>query len=39
MLMSIRRHDMDQEMVWLIGNDLDYAGAKVNLPERFPFIE
>ncbi|XP_034255081.1 luciferin sulfotransferase-like isoform X2 [Thrips palmi] len=28
-----------QEMVWLIGNDLDYAGAKVNLPERFPFID
>lgn len=28
-----------QEMVWLIGHDLDYAGAKVNLPERFPFID
>ncbi|XP_022902177.2 luciferin sulfotransferase-like [Onthophagus taurus] len=28
-----------QEMVWLIANDLDYEGAKVDLDYRFPFIE
>uniref|UniRef100_A0A8D8UER4 Sulfotransferase family cytosolic 1B member 1 n=1 Tax=Cacopsylla melanoneura TaxID=428564 RepID=A0A8D8UER4_9HEMI len=28
-----------QEMVWCIANDLDYEGAKVVLPERFPFLE
>ncbi|XP_022912505.2 luciferin sulfotransferase-like [Onthophagus taurus] len=28
-----------QEMVWLIGNDLDYEGAKVSVDQRFPFIE
>nr|XP_022907976.1 sulfotransferase family cytosolic 1B member 1-like [Onthophagus taurus] len=28
-----------QEMIWLIGNDLDYKGAEVNQTERFSFIE
>lgn len=29
-----------QEMMWLICNDLDYAGARaVTLDERFPFLE
>lgn len=28
-----------QEMVWCIANDLDYEGAKLRLPERFPFLE
>ncbi|XP_059057000.1 sulfotransferase 1C4-like [Achroia grisella] len=29
-----------QELVWLIGNDLDYeTAAKLSLKERFPFIE
>ncbi|XP_054263239.1 luciferin sulfotransferase-like [Macrosteles quadrilineatus] len=28
-----------QEMVWCIANDLDFEGAKVKLPERFPFLE
>ncbi|XP_069695754.1 luciferin sulfotransferase-like isoform X2 [Periplaneta americana] len=28
-----------QEMSWLIGHDLDFEGAKVPLPERFPFID
>jgi len=28
-----------QEMSWLIGNDLDYEGAKVILPTRFPYFE
>ncbi|KAG8320368.1 hypothetical protein J6590_070654 [Homalodisca vitripennis] len=26
-------------MVWCIANDLDFEGAKVKLPERFPFLE
>lgn len=29
-----------QEMVWLLGNELDYAtGAKVDLSDRSPFLE
>ncbi|KAL1449724.1 hypothetical protein WDU94_002204 [Cyamophila willieti] len=28
-----------QEMAWCIANDLDFEGAKVFLPERFPFLE
>ncbi|XP_071053903.1 luciferin sulfotransferase-like isoform X2 [Onthophagus taurus] len=28
-----------QEMVWLIGNDLNYEGAKTELDFRFPFLE
>lgn len=28
-----------QEMVWLIGNDLNYEGAKTILPVRFPYFE
>jgi len=28
-----------QEMVWLIGNNLDYEGAKAILPVRFPYFE
>jgi hypothetical protein len=28
-----------QEMTWLIQTDLDFNGAKVFLPERFPFLE
>jgi estrone sulfotransferase len=28
-----------QEMAWMIGNDLDYNGAKVILPVRFPYFE
>ncbi|XP_063238070.1 luciferin sulfotransferase-like [Bacillus rossius redtenbacheri] len=28
-----------QEMVWCIANDLDFEGAKVPLPERFPFLD
>ncbi|XP_022186789.1 luciferin sulfotransferase isoform X1 [Nilaparvata lugens] len=28
-----------QEMVWCIANDLDFEGAKVNLPQRFPFLD
>ncbi|XP_076630425.1 luciferin sulfotransferase [Colletes latitarsis] len=28
-----------QEMIWCIANDLDFEGAKVLLPERFPFLE
>jgi hypothetical protein len=28
-----------QEMAWLIQKDLDFDGAKVPLPERFPFLE
>ncbi|KAJ1525374.1 hypothetical protein ONE63_010190 [Megalurothrips usitatus] len=28
-----------QEMVWLIGHDLDYEAAKEILPARFPFID
>jgi len=28
-----------QEMVWLIGNDVDFEAAKVPLDERFPFLE
>jgi len=29
-----------QEMIWMIGNDLDYdASAKLNLGLRFPFLE
>jgi hypothetical protein len=28
-----------QEMTWVIGNNLDFEGAKVPLPERFPFLE
>ncbi|CAH0395136.1 unnamed protein product [Bemisia tabaci] len=28
-----------QEMVWCIANDLDYKGAEVFLPERFPFLD
>jgi len=26
-------------MTWLIQKDLDFEGAKVPLPERFPFLE
>uniref|UniRef100_A0A8D8UP80 Sulfotransferase domain-containing protein n=1 Tax=Cacopsylla melanoneura TaxID=428564 RepID=A0A8D8UP80_9HEMI len=26
-------------MAWCIANDLDFEGAKVFLPERFPFLE
>jgi hypothetical protein len=29
-----------QEMIWMIGNDLDYeTSAKTSLDERFPFLE
>ncbi|XP_021926131.1 sulfotransferase family cytosolic 1B member 1-like isoform X2 [Zootermopsis nevadensis] len=28
-----------QEMAWVIGTDLDFEGAKVPLPERFPFLD
>ena len=29
-----------QEMVWMINNNLDYeTSSKVNLDERFPFVE
>ncbi|XP_035702454.1 luciferin sulfotransferase isoform X2 [Folsomia candida] len=28
-----------QEMTWLIGNDLDFEGAKTILPVRFPYFE
>jgi len=28
-----------QEMAWLIGNDLNYEGAKTILPVRFPYFE
>uniref|UniRef100_A0A1Y1K298 Sulfotransferase domain-containing protein n=1 Tax=Photinus pyralis TaxID=7054 RepID=A0A1Y1K298_PHOPY len=28
-----------QELVWLVGNDLDYEGAKTFIGERFPFLE
>ncbi|XP_017782112.1 PREDICTED: sulfotransferase family cytosolic 1B member 1-like [Nicrophorus vespilloides] len=28
-----------QEMVWCIANDLDFEAAKVDLDERFPFVE
>lgn len=28
-----------QEMIWCIGNDLDFEGAKLLLAERFPFLE
>nr|XP_018909817.1 PREDICTED: estrogen sulfotransferase-like isoform X1 [Bemisia tabaci]XP_018909818.1 PREDICTED: estrogen sulfotransferase-like isoform X1 [Bemisia tabaci]XP_018909819.1 PREDICTED: estrogen sulfotransferase-like isoform X1 [Bemisia tabaci]XP_018909820.1 PREDICTED: estrogen sulfotransferase-like isoform X1 [Bemisia tabaci]XP_018909821.1 PREDICTED: estrogen sulfotransferase-like isoform X1 [Bemisia tabaci] len=28
-----------QEMVWCIANNLDYKGAEVVLPERFPFLD
>ncbi|KAJ9600879.1 hypothetical protein L9F63_000991 [Diploptera punctata] len=28
-----------QEMAWVIGNDLDFEGAKTPLPERFPFLD
>lgn len=28
-----------QEMVWLIGNDLDFEGAKEHLDKRFPHFE
>lgn len=28
-----------QEMTWLIQKDLDFEGAKVPLPERFPFLD
>ncbi|XP_076677958.1 luciferin sulfotransferase isoform X2 [Andrena cerasifolii] len=28
-----------QEMIWCIASDLDFEGAKVLLPKRFPFLE
>ncbi|XP_076240817.1 luciferin sulfotransferase [Calliopsis andreniformis] len=28
-----------QEMIWCIANDLNFEGAKVLLPARFPFLE
>jgi hypothetical protein len=28
-----------QEMAWVIKQDFDFEGAKVPLPERFPFLE
>ena len=28
-----------QEMVWMIINNLDFEGGKVNLDDRCPFIE
>ncbi|KAK5638159.1 hypothetical protein RI129_012454 [Pyrocoelia pectoralis] len=28
-----------QEMVWLLKNDLDYEGAKMDINDRFPFFE
>ncbi|XP_043265450.1 luciferin sulfotransferase-like [Colletes gigas] len=28
-----------QEMIWCVANDFDFEGAKVLLPERFPFLE
>ncbi|XP_011302984.1 sulfotransferase 1C4-like [Fopius arisanus] len=28
-----------QEMVWCLGNDLDFEGAKADLFQRFPFFE
>lgn len=28
-----------QEMVWMIGNNLDFVGAKRPLKERFPYLE
>jgi hypothetical protein len=28
-----------QEMAWIIKQDFDFEGAKVLLPERFPFLE
>ncbi|XP_031347355.1 sulfotransferase 1E1-like isoform X1 [Photinus pyralis] len=28
-----------QELVWLVGNDLDYEGANTFIDKRFPFLE
>ncbi|KAK5638155.1 hypothetical protein RI129_012450 [Pyrocoelia pectoralis] len=28
-----------QEMVWLLKNDLDYEGAKINIIDRFPYFD
>ncbi|XP_069365735.1 uncharacterized protein [Maniola hyperantus] len=30
---------LTQELVWLLGNNLDYEKARTNINERFPFME